>query len=131
MTKFVAEIYGDHFDVFSLYAKVKLVPEFISVRSFATIQFTSCLQRIMRIKSLNSNQIFKLLKLILVAFAANAISETLLSFSMLKKLSTKKSSTVDNNHLHYMMVLRIKQEDIIKTDITKPARFPVGKLVNS
>ena len=84
----------------------------------------------MRIKSLNSNQIFKLLKLILVAFAANAISETLLSFSMLKKLKTKMSSTMDNNHIHYMMVLRIKQEDIKKTDTTKPTSFPVGKLVN-
>ena len=49
---------------------------------------------------------------------------------MLKKLKTKMSSTMDNNHIHYMMVLRIKQEDIKKTDTTKPTRFPVGKLVN-
>ena len=48
--------------------------------------------------------------MILLACAASAISEPLLSLPMLKKSKTKMISTMDNNELHYLM--RIKQEDI-------------------
>ena len=96
------------------------------VGSFVTIKFTfACLQRITCIKASNFIQIFKLFKLVLVACVASAISEPLLSFSMLKKSKTKMISTMDNNHLHYLM--RIKQEDIKKMILQKLPTFNISK----
>ena len=65
---------------------------------------------------------FKLIKLILVAPATNAISER--SFSALKRLKTKMRSmrsTMYNNRLNHLMVFHLYQDEIDKVDIREIA----------
>ena len=117
LIKLVAEIYEDDFDVFTLSSSrisSRIYQIFLIFQIFkvSDLYSLSNLRHAFRESpaSRHFNQVFNLLKMILLACAASAISEPLLSFPLLKKSKTKMISTMDNNQLHYLM--RIKQEDI-------------------
>ena len=115
----ICEIYKDDLDAFSLQAQLKLLPEFVKGSNLSLSELINSFRALPASKQLTLAEAFKLIKLILVAPATNAISEQ--SFSALKRLKTKMTSTMHNNRLNHLIVLHVYQDEIDKVDIREIA----------
>ena len=111
----ICEIYKDDLDAFGLQAQLKLLPEFVEDSNLFLSELINSFGAFPASKQSILAEAFKLIKLILVAPATNAISER--SFSALKRLKTKTRSKMHNNRLNHLMVLHVYQDEIGKVDI--------------
>ena len=109
------EIYKDDLDSFSLQAQLKLLPEFLKGSNSSLSELINSFRALSASKQSILAEAFKLINLILVTPATNAISER--SFSALQRLKTKMRSTMHNNRLNHLIVLHVYQDEIDKVDI--------------
>ena len=99
----ICETYKYDLDAFSLQAQLKLLPEFVKGSNLSLSELINCFRTLPATKQSILAEAFKLMKLILVAPATNAISER--SFSALKHLKTKMRSAMHNNRLNQLTKL--------------------------
>ena len=113
----IEEFYEGDFDFFTLKSQLKLFPKILKrqseARSISSI--ISELRDFSREKRAILCQVVRLIKLILVAPATNAISER--SFSALKRIKTYLRSTMKCARLNHMMVLHVHKEMLDNIDL--------------
>ena len=107
----VTTFYGDDFDVELLRVQLKTVPSIIGTvaETFETFQdVRKAVQKLRKPMKMLINEFVKVLKLIIVMPATNAVSER--SFSAMRRLFTYLRTNMSKNRLNNLMALHIHKE---------------------
>ena len=73
----------------------------------------------------NLGEVQKLVKLLLVMPATNAVSER--SFSAMKRIKSYLRSTMSNNRINHLMIMHVHKDKTDKIDMTQTANSFIEK----
>ena len=117
-------MFGNDFQESSLKTQLVLLPEFakpknIDFRTLTISDLISLLQSLDLPHKMLISEVIKLVKLMLVMPATNAVSER--SFSALKRVKADLRSTMSDNRKNHLMALHVHKDYTDNVDIDKIA----------
>lgn len=108
----VRDLYGNDIDFATLETQLQLLPGIFGNCISNAKELIECFRNLESSKRNLISDVMKVVKLILVLPATNAISER--SFSALKRVKTYLRSTTSSNRINHLMLLHVHKD---KTDI--------------
>ena len=108
------DLYKDDFNFFALKSQLELPPKFVTGK-LELSEIISSMKNLSTEKRFLFSKVIKLIKIILIAPAINAISER--SFSTLKRVKTSIRSTMTDSRLNHLLLIHIYKEELDEIDI--------------
>ena len=116
----IKNLYGDDFNYDILEAQLDLLHEIVQISINNTKRLIESFRALPKSKGLLINEVIKVIKLIIVLPAINAISER--SFSALKLVKTYLRSTTSANRFNHLMMFFVHKEKTDLLDINEICR---------
>ena len=123
----VCQFYNDDLDRHSLSAQLEHLPGYNENNSTIRTakELIDFFQNMKLGERENLGEVQKLVKLLLVMPATNAVSER--SFSAMKRIKSYLRSTMSNNRMNHLMIMHVHKDKTDKIDMTQTANSFIGK----